>query len=51
MAAKAWRSCFGKEFSGTRTDGLGRFSYRIPVVWKRTVVEQGEAHCTHKFPS
>ena len=40
----------GREFSGTRTGGLDRFSYKTPVAWKRTVVGQGETHCTLEFP-
>lgn len=47
--AGAWRSCFEKGLSGTRAGVLGQFSYKIPVVWKRTVVKQGEAHYTRKF--
>ena len=40
----------GRGFSDTKTGGLGRFSYKTLVAWKRILVEQGEAHCILGYP-
>ena len=40
---------WGRDFQVRELVGFFRFGYKTPVAWRRTVVEQGEAHCAFEF--